>query len=298
MNKSSLVFLSERLGKDETKAIYSMAEKAQSIEDKYKRKTDTVWNKIFDQAFESVKEGNPVEIDDELEKLFTEHFFEVCKEAYRSTKKDKTITMARGGIPRTLKDLMRVWDIWKKKKKAPQQQAAYARKIKEAYIQKLQETWKKYREKWESGEESKEEIKKKIKKEANTTQSRANNIIETENTRYWNQTRRQIYDSSPVISHYLYMPVRDMATTPWCFPGIKSPRTRSEAKLNPRGLRGRGRLVYRKDDPELDNVCPSHWNCRSELVPLTPANPRHKQMIEDKTLARRSHECVPLPRGW
>lgn len=41
-----------------------------------------------------------------------------------------------------------------------------------------------------------------------------------------------------------------------------------------------------------------HWNCRSEILPLTRQNPRHLKLIEDPARQRRNHKCKPLPPEW
>jgi uncharacterized protein with gpF-like domain len=104
-------------------------------------------------------------------------------------------------------------------------------------------------------------------------------IVATETTRYYNDVRHEIYSQSEDINHFLFMSIRDFRTTEWC--------------------KTRNGLVYKKEDPlYLREKPPCHWNCRSEMVPLTDVNPRHEKMINDPSIARRNNKCKPLPPGW
>lgn len=295
INSGTIAFLNARLTSKETYEIIHFAKKVHKIERKHVLKVDALWDNLFDISFDQIRHGQEPDLDRAFLDLIMEHFIEVTQAAVSSVQKSNLVktNIRMAALPKSLKDLMKAWDKWRTKKTPPRYQSAQANQLKKAYLEKLQKVWGNYQDDWAAGKISKEEIKEKIKKEASTTKSRANTIIETETTRYWNQTRKNIYDEVDTVTHYLYLPIRDAATTPWCYPGVKS-----DKRINSRGLRGRGRLVYSKNDPELDKVCPSHWNCRSELVPLTPANDRHKNMINDKTLARRNYQCVPLPQGW
>lgn len=41
-----------------------------------------------------------------------------------------------------------------------------------------------------------------------------------------------------------------------------------------------------------------HYNCRSELLPLSPFNPNHKKLIENKSRRRENRRPAPLLPGW
>lgn len=291
INAKTLEFLETRLSASEITEIVHLAKKTHRIERQYVNKIDELWDYLFEISFDQVRHGNVPDIERAFTSLFMEHYLDTTEAAVDSVKKSKLTQLAR--TPKSLRDLMKAWDLWRNKKQPTKYKKKQAEQIKKAYLDKLQKTWGKYREDWESGDVDKDEIKRKIKKEAETTKARANTIIETETTKYWNQTRVDMYKDATFVTHYLYLPIRDMATTPWCYPGV-----RQHDRVNRSGLRGRGLLVYSKDDREIEKICPSHWNCRSELVPLTPANTRHKKMIDDKTMARRNHKCVPLPQDW
>lgn len=162
----------------------------------------------------------------------------------------------------------------------PARQKEIAEKIKKAYIKKVQSVWVKYGEEFRSGitAETTEAVRQ-IKEGADVVYSRAKMIVETETTYYYNKSRRTVYDESPDVTHYLFVSVRDHATTKWC--------------------KTRHGLVYKKGDPLLDKETPPiHWNCRSEILPLTWHNPAHRKLIEDLSRRRRNNTCEPLPPGW
>jgi SPP1 gp7 family putative phage head morphogenesis protein len=175
---------------------------------------------------------------------------------------------------------MALWDQWRKRKKVPPRQQKIADKVKKSYIKKIQQVVKKYQEKIRKGEViEKKEISDYIRDNSKAESARAKTIVETETTRYWNTIRKNVYDESEDVTHYLFMAIRDMATTKWC-------KTRTG-------------LVYAKGDPLLEKEKPPcHWNCRSEILPLTPQNPKHKKIIDDKSRWRRNHSPEPLPHGW
>lgn len=300
INFSAVHFLENRLNSSEVLEIIHLAKKVNQLENKAKSKIDSVNDKIIDvivDFFTGEKIDNPdKKIEDLISNLIVSHYFDVTEAAIKSAKESKTVKLSK--FPKSFKDLMNEWDKWRKRKLIPDKQKVYVNKIKDLYITKAKDFWAKHNDSWVKNEITKEEIKRKLVEKVKAAPARANTIVETETTRYWNDTRKNIYKEADSVTHYLYIPVRDMATTPWCFNGVKSPITKQEKKINPSGLRGRGGLVYTKEDEELNSICPSHWNCRSELVPLTPFNPRHKKMIEDKSIARKNHKCVPLPKGW
>ncbi len=182
--------------------------------------------------------------------------------------------------PRSFSDLFELWTRYRTRKIVPKRQKDLADAIKKQFLKKVQDVFKKHSEGFRAGDDfSKAKIYEGLQKAAKTTYSRAKMIVETETTYHYNQTRRTVYDASPDVAGYLFLAIRDSATTKWC-------RTRSG-------------LVYKKGDPLLDEETPPiHWNCRSEMLPLTYLNPRHLVLLEDPKLDRRRHTCEPLPRGW
>lgn len=183
----------------------------------------------------------------------------------------------------SLKDLMKLWDRWRKKKVVRKKQQSYADRIKKAYIKKVQSVWKKYSEDFREGNDAdKEFIIDKVKKAAATVKPRAQTIVNTETTRYYNDTKLQIYDQSPDVTHYLFMAIRDFRTTKWCKEGV-----------------GRHGIVYTKGSYYImKERPPCHWNCRSEFLPLSPLNPSHRKIIADMSRHRENRRPAELPPGW
>lgn len=191
-------------------------------------------------------------------------------------------------IPRKLAEVRKAYDIWKRTGRMPKGLADQAAKIQDLYLKSVHKVWKRYSEDFRAGDEvGRFDIVKKVKKAADVANSRAKNIVRTETTNHYNEVRAEIYDQNEGIWGYLFLAIRDHATTKWCTDKTKG------------GKRGRHGLVYKKGDPLTTKERPScHWNCRSEMTPLTPYNPRHKRLIENDFMQRRNHTCHPLPEGW
>ena len=182
-------------------------------------------------------------------------------------------------IPRKYSELMIWWDMVRKRK-APVKIQRQAKQIKEKYLDKCQQVYKKYSAAFRSGEVyNQKQVMADVKRVGETTLSRAKVIVTTETTNYYNNIRRNYYDQSDVVTHYLFVAIRDHRTTEWC--------------------KDRNGLVYAKDDPITDRETPGiHFNCRSEMLPLSPFNPVHKRLIDNKSLARRNNSPKPLMKGW
>lgn len=188
-------------------------------------------------------------------------------------------------IPRKMDDLRRFWDrVRRQQQGKPEGITDRARSIfdsvREEYLKKLQQVWRKYGADWREGRTgSKERAIEAMQKATGSTRRRVRTIIETETTYYYNTTREAYYSKADVVTHYLFLAVRDHATTQWC-------RSRH------------GKVFEKGTTLFLENIPPCHWNCRSEIVPLTPFNPRHKLLIEDKSKRATRGNIVPLPPGW
>lgn len=195
-------------------------------------------------------------------------------------KKKKATPPPKARVPTSFKALRILWDKYRKMKYIPPRQRSIAARVKKAYLKRVQAEWVKHGEKFRSGDVAvRAEAVEAIKSGAAVAYQRAKMIVETETTYYYNKTRRAVFDQSADVTHYLFMAIRDHRTTEWC--------------------KSRQGLVYAKDDPLLKSETPPcHWNCRSEILPLTELNPRHKAMIDDPARQRRNHKCKPLPDGW
>lgn len=186
----------------------------------------------------------------------------------------------KAAVPTNFRELRILWDKFRKMKYIPPRQRSIAERVKKAYLKRVQAEWIKHGEGFRSGETAvRNEAVSAIMKGADVAYARAKMIVETETTYYYNKTRKAVFDRSADVTHYLFMAIRDHRTTEWC--------------------KSRHGLVYAKDDPLLKAESPPvHWNCRSEILPLTDLNPRHKAMIDDPSRQRRNHKCKPLPEGW
>lgn len=243
---------------------------------------------------EDLAAGRKPEIS--LEEILVEHSFWVAFEGFDIAEEDTEIDrkyrkLARKPkvkIPSGLSELRKLYDLWKKGRYTPKRPKAIAKEIEKKYLKKVKSVWEKYSEPFRTGDEYTQElVVKKITEVANTTVSRAKTVVRTETTNYYNEARKKYYDESPDVTHYLFMAVRDKKTTPWCTPNTTD------------GMRGRHGLVYAKDDPLLNKERPAcHWNCRSEILPLSPDNPSHQKLIADASIQRRNVVCFPLPKGW
>lgn len=222
--------------------------------------------------------------------FFIEHAFSVMKEAIIQVESEQDLDKAskvklsrkppQVSVPKSLKELMKLWDRWRKTGDAPKRALVIAKALAHDTINKIQNVWQRSSEEFRSGDDAdKEKVVKRVRKALNANYARAKMIVETETTFYYNQVRKDFYDESEDVTHYLFVAIRDQRTTQWC--------------------RTRHGLVYAKDDPILEiETPPIHWNCRSELLPLTPENPKHKLLIDAKSNARRNHSPTPLPKNW
>lgn len=196
--------------------------------------------------------------------------------------KNKTPVAKTGGknrLPSNPAELRRWWDAVRTKK-APKRIQVLASKIKKAYIKTVQKLWVRYSPQFRSGETfNEDEVKSAIRKTVDVPRNRANTIVCTENTRYFNTARIRYFDKQETVTHYLFIAIRDQRTTKWC-------RTRQG-------------LVYEKKSEYFKRERPpTHYNCRSEIVPLTPFNPRHRALIADRSLARANNNPEPLLPNW
>lgn len=291
-----------KLSVQDEKRLKNSASVAQRIENKWDRRFQDVIGKFANDAPEQVSAGGTIEAPN-FELMLIEHYFEITIAAFKLAEDERELEekppikkrlqsaveivhLAR--TPRTLRDIMRAYDLWRKGLYKPKSVVKKAQDLKKKYLEAVQKVWKRYSLDFrEGGETTQAEIRDKIKKAAKTTIPRAQTIVRTETTAYYNQARKSYYDAAKDVTHYLFLAVRDKATTPWC------------TSLTVNGKRGRSGLVYAKDDPLLKKETPPiHWNCRSELLPLNKFNPSHQKLINDSTIQRRNHTCAPLPPEW
>lgn len=278
--KENIRLLNQFFDKAEVREITRMAVAVENEETIWRNKLKDLMKQINEKIVEQLEKKGRVSVKDvdQFDEFFLLQMLGVHGMTLRTVK--KLGKLPKGQTPRNLQDLMKLWDKYRKKGELPPRVKEISEKVKKAYIKKCQSVWDRKSEAFREGEvATRKAAVEAVEAAGKTTYSRAKMIVETETTYYYNKTRRDLYDKSADVTHYLYMAIRDHRTTKWC--------------------KTRHGLVYRKDDPLFDKETPPiHWNCRSEILPLSPLNPRHKELIDDPKKLRRNHKCEPLPEGW
>lgn len=278
-----------RLSKEDGVRLKNSAAVAQALENKWVATISDIIKSSAVKSADSISIGGDLHVPD-FERLLIQHYFEVQIKALKLASSERELDSKKrlAAAPKTLKEVLAAYDKWRKGLYKPKPVVKRAKEIKDAYVDAIQKTWKKYSEDFRNGDTyDQEEVIDKVVESTDVATARAKTIVRTETTRYYNEARRNYYDESEDVTHYLFIAVRDKATTPWC----------TSSTVN--GKRGRSGLVYAKGDPLLDKETPPcHWNCRSELLPLNRFNPAHRKLIEDSSLWRRNHVCTPLPLRW
>lgn len=284
--------LSKMLGPSEALAIYALARKQEQLELKWVRNLKEVLRGIEKHAQEYIETSlelpSGLFLTMQLEKFFVDHGYDVFHSTVVSDhKKMPVVRMAKKKLP--LEEIMHRWDRVKNgEEKVPKIIKDRVASIKADYLRALKKAWRRHSIPFTEGvTATKSEIIKKILEESRAPWARAKSIVETETTSGQNEARRAIYDNMDEVTHYMLAAIRDHRSSKWC-KGV----TTSEG-------RGRDGLVFTKGTELLRKNTPSlHPFCRSELLPLTPFNPRHKALIEDKGLRAENHKLTPLIKGW
>lgn len=287
VNMKAILQIKKTLGAKEASQLLRLSKKTDRLEAMWRERYKKEIKKVTKEVLANAEKTGRLKLSDvDFREIVLRHSIAIMEDGYKSAERMSPVSAKRlaivkkGLVPKNLKDLRIMWDQWRKKGTIPPRQKEIAERLKEAYVKKLQTVWKRNARDFLSGNTmSKTEAIKAIQKGADVVESRAKMIVETETTHYYNSARRVVYDESPDVEYYLFVAIRDHATTKWC--------------------KDRHKLVYKKGDPLLDKETPPiHWNCRSELLPLTPLNPNHYKLILDKGMQRRNNRCEPLPKGW
>lgn len=284
------------VGHDHAKQLVRMAKKQDKLELEWVEYTRKWLDEVNEMVARKLLDGQSIK-DIDFTELFMEHYFSVTKAAIEmvetekeivTKEKPKRLTYSPVKVPRTLRDLQKMYDDYRKKRTIPKRQQELANRVKKQYLKKVQDVWRKVGEEFRSGGVfDQKEVVKTIRKATDGVYSRSKTIVETETTNYYNKVRKEIYDEADGVSHYLFLAIRDQKTSQWC------------SDKTTKGKRGRHGLVYKKGDELTNKETPAiHGNCRSEMVPLSPYNPRHRQLINNPSLHRRNVACTPLPKGW
>lgn len=303
LNTRMIDWLRARLGSRDVDAIEANARAAQLLEESWLNKLDELFGEVLGEVLDSLAALGPdYELPDDLEEriggFLLEHQLEVTKAASHTVAPAEYIRAAKS--TRWPSDLARVralWDTWrhtgklpgKTKKEASAIKALYIRRVNAVVQQRAREFFEgrpaklpgsnQHHTHWNPSAFDREDARRALEAAAKVARDRARTIVETETTRYYNHTRTNVYDQVDSVAGYLFVCVRDAATTKWC--------------------KSRGGVVFFKGSDLLNkNKPPCHWNCRSELLPLSRLNPRHRQLLEDRSLWASNRRLVPLPPGW
>lgn len=275
------------LGKDEIKRVYLSAHEVDRIESIWKSKLKKLFDQYNDKVAASLLNTGHLPLDIDFTEFYFVHALEVMGEAVRTTHVNREISKVKHlsspppiKVPRSFRALQKMWDLYRKTGKVPRRISVFATKVKKEYLKQCQSIWDKHTQDFRKGESfNMHKAVEIIRQGGDKAHQRAKMIVQTETTNYYNQTRKEIYDQSPEVTHYLFLAIRDQATTKWC--------------------KTRHGLVYEKGEKVTARETPAiHWNCRSEMVPLTKQNPKHAALINNSSKQRANNSPAPLPKGW
>lgn len=278
INRQSIAWCALNLGKQETATILRMAFKTES----FRRKWIRTWGQILDRINEMVADQiistgevyNTDTIQAHIEFFLQEHSEASARKGLDDAYNPKNVRLSSKGLAYWQK----YWD--RVKKSTLKRNEALAKKVKKQYLDRCKSVFEQVSQDFRSGKVyDKKEIVKVLTNASDGAKARGKMIVETETTRYYNQARKSYYDRSDDVTHYLFLAILDTATTEWC--------------------KTRHKLVYTKGEAvTTQETPPVHWNCRSEMTPLTPLNPRHKAIIDNARNLRDNRNPAPLPKGW
>lgn len=279
------------LSREDRAFLFRGAKAAQRVENGYLRRIDAIFAALERSAYRALEENREPPQAPDIEILLLENVRDSVKAALDTqprlparlaAKPPNTGKAPAMRIPSNPREL-RIWWDKVRKGKAPRRIQALADRIKRAYLDTVQKLWVEHGEDFRQGDEwTKDYARAQIKRAVAVGRNRAKTIVSTETTRYYNEARRGYYDSQPTVTHYLYVAIRDSRTTKWCKPRI-----------------GRDGIVYTKGTDILERETPpTHYNCRSELLPLSPFNPNHKKLIDDQSRRRENRRPARLLPGW
>jgi SPP1 gp7 family putative phage head morphogenesis protein len=281
LNRNSISWCLQTLGKEETMEIVRLAMKTERFRATWIRKWGDLLELLNSVTAQSLITNGKVpgnELIPHIEEFLNKHLDATIQKGIDHADDPVRQRLAVRGF----RDLQKLWDKVRAGK-TPKRLQVLAHKIKTDYIRKCQSVWNKYSRDFRIGEATdiynQQKAVKVLTEASDGVYARGKMIVETETTRYYNQARKSYFDQSEDVSHYLFLAIMDVATTKWC--------------------KTRHRLVYKKDEKVTEiETPPVHWNCRSEMVPLSPLNPRHKKLIDDKSQWRENRRPERLPEGW
>lgn len=276
--------LVELFGSAEALTVLRRAERQDSLESHWRQLMSAHFHDQIDLVMAYAKKHGKLSfVGVDFEDFLMQHKYSVVQAGIVSTRDPGRVQyskLSRDPAGMSLAALQRWWDAYRKSGKADPKIQERAKEIKTRLENAMRAAWKIASYEFLEGKDAtKDDAIDYIRREAQIPFPRAKSIVETATTDHYNSARRQVYDQSPDVTHYLSMSIRDHRTTEWC--------------------KDRHGLVYDKKDPITDEEQPArHPYCRSEYLPLTPQNPRHLALINDLSRARRMNVCKPLLPGW
>ncbi len=303
LNREALARLATMLSTSDVERIENNARVAEHVENLWLLKLDELLRSIVGQILDRMANTGELEIPADLETqigaFFLQHALATTVAAGTTITPAEYVRAAKGKAPKfpaSSVEIRKQWDEWRHTGKLPGYTRKQASGIKVVYIRRIQQWWQRggrdfihgqpiaqgrdaFGTLWNPAAFDREAARVAIQNEVAVPRARARTIVETETTRYYNTARVNTYDQIETVGGYLYVIVRDAATTKWC-------RTRAGMVLL------KGETTTRKNTP------PCHWNCRSELLPLSRLNPLHRKLLEDVSLRPENRTLEPLPKGW
>jgi SPP1 gp7 family putative phage head morphogenesis protein len=293
VNYAAIARLAQILPASDVAKLTASAHRADALERHWVRRLEQLTEAIIKRALEAFEHEQraPQALGVDFDGFFLSHTFSTMAaaledEGAKHPRELPAIALEKRGlpngdrVPRSLYELRKLWDYYRTHGKIPPRERALAAKIKRRFLTRIHDAFRKSADDFLQGKSfNRENAERVLREELREPYARAKMTVETETTRHYNQARRAVYDASTQVTHYLFVAVRDFATTKWC--------------------RSRDGLVYKKGDPLLNRETPPcHWYCRSEILPLTALNPQHLALIAEMARSRRTHQCEPLPPGW
>lgn len=287
IREKTITMLKDYLDRADIHRLKENAIKVDELERKFKAKVSSVIDKANKKVGEQIKKNGKFDLDQkDIEKMLMTMYFDVASEAYKSVKKDpsvkvrpstesrlddskkrlakkkksskkkktKKVAKSYSKVPSSFPEVMKMWDDYRKKGVVPKRTKDLADGIRKNYLDKTQGVFQQYSSDFRTGgEETKSEIVKKVQEAGKTTIARANTIVETETTNFYNSVRINTYNEIEEVTHYLFVAIRDQATTKWCST--------------------RNGLVYEKGSKYLEDEIPACFTYESPVLTVNGWKP-------------------------
>lgn len=308
--------LAQLVGNEDALRIEHNARIAEHIEQEWKKRFDALFDALTEQLLTTLEASGdlqwPADLLERIGALLLEHELQTVVAATTTITPAEYVRAAAGRAPKWPTDIARIralWDQWRHTGRLPGRTAEQARAVKTLYIRRVQHAWQTKGATFITGEKNRVagygakgtnknntgkgeraavwnpdafdrvSARAAIQQATRVSRARAYTIVETETTRYYNTVRINTYNAIDTVVAYLFICVRDAATTKWC-------KSRS------------GVVFFKATDLLRHNTPPCHYNCRSELLPLSRLNPAHRKLLENASNWAQNRALVPLLPEW